>query len=497
MRRVEIDPISRLEGHGKISLFINDDGSVENAYLQIPELRGFEKFVEGRPAEEMPQITSRICGVCPTAHHMAATKALDHLYRVEPTATAKKIRALVYSAFMTEDHALHFYFLGGPDFIVGPTAPAAERNVLGVIGKVGVEIGGQVIKCRQWGHEEIIAAIGGKVIHPVLGLPGGVAKHVTKDLQGQLQEVAAEAVEFGKFTLQLFRDVVLSNEEYVELITSDDFTHRTYYMGLVDDDNRVNFYEGGIRVVSPEGQELTTFAAPDYLDWVAEHVEPWSFVKFCYLKPVGWRGFTDGPESGIYAGAPLARLNVADGMATPLAQEAYEEFFETLGGKPVHHTLANHWARVVELLYAAERLKELADDPDRTNPDVRTLPTETPVEGIGVVEAPRGTLFHHYRTDDRGIVEKANLIVATQNNAARIAMSVDKAAKGLISGGEVSDGILNMVEMAFRAYDPCNACASHSLPGSMPLLLCVRGPDGGIVERLRRNSDGTVSRERP
>ncbi len=496
-RRITIDPVTRLEGHGKIDIFLDQAGEVERAYFQIPELRGFEKFVEGRPAEEMPQITSRICGVCPTAHHMAATKALDHLYRVEPTATAKKIRELVYSAFMTEDHALHFYFLGGPDFIVGPTAPAAERNVLGVIGKVGVEIGQQVIAMRRRLRQEIIAAIGGKVIHPVLGLPGGVAKHVTKDLQEQLQEVAAEAVEFGKFTLQLFRDVVLSNEEYVELITSDDFTHRTYYMGLVDDDNRVNFYEGGIRVVSPEGQELTTFAAPDYLDWVAEHVEPWSFVKFCYLKPVGWRGFTDGPESGIYAVAPLARLNVADGMATPLAQEAYEEFFETLGGKPVHHTLANHWARVVELLYAAERLKELADDPDLTNPDVRTLPTETPVEGIGVVEAPRGTLFHHYRTDDRGIVEKANLIVATQNNAARIAMSVDKAAKGLISGGEVSDGILNMVEMAFRAYDPCNACASHSLPGSMPLLLCVRGPDGGIVERLRRDSDGTVSRERP
>jgi F420-non-reducing hydrogenase large subunit len=268
-------------------------------------------------------------------------------------------------------------------------------------------------------------------------------------------------------------------------------------MGLVDDEKRVNFYDGGIRVVSPEGQEVTTFQATDYLEWVAEHVEPWSFVKFCYLKPVGWRGFSDGADSGIYAVAPLARLNVAEGMATPLAQEAYEEFFATLGGKPVHHTLANHWARVVELLYAAERLKELADDPDLTNPDVRTLPAEVPTEGIGVVEAPRGTLFHHYWTDERGVVDKANLIVATQNNSARIAMSVDKAAKGLVSGGEVSDGILNMVEMAFRAYDPCHACASHSLPGSMPLLLRVRGPDGGIVERLRRDADGTISREKP
>jgi F420-non-reducing hydrogenase large subunit len=495
-RRISIDPITRLEGHGKIDIFLDQAGEVERAYFQVPELRGFEKFVEGRPAEEMPQITSRICGVCPTAHHMAATKALDHLYRVEPTATGKKIRELVYSAFMTEDHALHFYFLGGPDFVVGPTAPAAERNVLGVIGVVGAEVGKQVIAMRRRLREEVIAAIGGKVIHPVLGLPGGVAKHITPDLQRQIREVADEAVEFGKFTLQIFRDVVLKNKEYVGLITSDDFTHHTYYMGLVDDENRVNFYDGGIRVVSPEGREVTTFAAADYLAWIAEHVEPWSYVKFCYLKPVGWRGFADGTDSGIYAVAPLARLNVAEGMATPLAQEAYEEFFETLGGKPVHHTLANHWARVVELLYAAERLKELADDPDLTNPDVRTLPTELPSEGIGVVEAPRGTLFHHYWTDERGVVERANLIVATQNNSARIAMSVDKAAKGLISGGEVSDGILNMVEMAFRAYDPCHACASHSLPGSMPLLLRVRGPDGDVVEWLRRDSDGQVSRER-
>ncbi len=496
-RRISIDPVTRLEGHGKIDIFLDQAGEVERAYFQVPELRGFEKFVQGRPAEEMPQITSRICGVCPTAHHMAATKALDHLYRVEPTPTARKIRELVYSAFMTEDHALHFYFLGGPDFVVGPTAPAAERNVLGVIGVVGAEVGKRVIAMRRRLREEVISAIGGKVIHPVLGLPGGVAKRITPELQKQIREVADEAVEFGKFTLQLFRDVVLKNEEYVGLITSDDFTHRTYYMGLVDDENRVNFYDGGIRVVSPEGQEVTTFAAADYLDWVAEHVEPWSYVKFCYLKPVGWRGFADGTDSGIYAVAPLARLNVSEGMATPLAQEAYEEFFETLGGKPVHHTLANHWARVVELLYAAERLKELADDPDLTDPDVRTLPTEVPTEGIGVVEAPRGTLFHHYWTDERGVVEKANLIVATQNNSARIAMSVDKAAKGLISGGEISDGILNMVEMAFRAYDPCHACASHSLPGSMPLLLRVRGPDGGVVERLRRDSDGNVSRERP
>jgi F420-non-reducing hydrogenase large subunit len=493
-RRITIDPITRLEGHGKIDIFLDDAGDVERAYFQVPELRGFEKFAEGRPAEDMPQITSRICGVCPTAHHMAATKALDALYGVEPPPAAKRIRELVYSAFMVEDHALHFYFLGGPDFVVGPEAPASERNILGVIAAVGQETGLRVIAMRRR-LREVITLVGGKVIHPVLGLPGGVAKRVTAEQQAQIREVAADAVDFARFTLDTFRSVVLANPAYVDLIVSDAFTHRTYYMGLMDERNRPNFYDGRVRVVAPEGGEYASFGAAQYLDFVAEHVEPWSYVKFCYLKPLGWHGFTDGAESGIYSVAPLARLNAADGMATPLAQEAYEELFSTLGGRPVHHTLANHWARVVELLYAAERLKELADDPELTDPNVRTLPTETPHEGVGVVEAPRGTLFHHYVTDARGIVERANLIVATQNNSARMAMSVEKAAHGLISKGQVSDGILNKIEMAFRAYDPCHACATHSLPGSMPLLVTVRRPDGTPLSMLRRDGDGSLHRE--
>jgi len=493
-RRLTIDPITRLEGHGKIDIFLDEAGDVERAYFQIPELRGFEKFAEGRPAEDMPQITSRICGVCPTAHHMAATKALDALYKVDPPPAAKKIRELVYSAFMVEDHALHFYFLGGPDFVVGPEAPAAQRNILGVIATVGQEAGLRVIAMRRR-LREIITLTGGKIIHPVLGLPGGVAKRVTAEEQAQIRETAADAVDFARFTLDVFRSVVLANPAYVDLIVSDAFTHRTYYMGLMDEQNRPNFYDGRIRVVSPEGREWAAFPAADYLDYVAEHVEPWSYVKFCYLKPLGWHGFTDGAESGIYSVAPLARLNAADGMATPLAQEAYEELYSALGGKPVHHTLANHWARVVELLYAAERLKELADDPELIDPNVRTLPTATPREGVGVVEAPRGTLYHHYVTDARGIIEQANLIVATQNNSARIAMSVEKAAKGLISKGMVSEGILNKVEMAFRAYDPCHACATHSLPGSMPLMVAVRGPAGETLSVLRRDSDGSLHRE--
>ncbi len=484
-REVVIDPITRLEGHGKIDIFLDAKGNVEKAFFQVPELRGFEKFAVGRPAEDMPQITSRICGVCPTAHHMASTKALDDLYKVEPPPAAKKVRELVYSTFFVEDHALHFFFLGGPDFVVGPTASKAERNILGVLGKVGLELGREVIGVRKQ-LRDLISLAGGKVIHPVFGLPGGISKALTEEDQEKFIAGAERAVKFGLLSLQIFHDVVLKNKQYVETITSETYTHKTYYMGLVDDHNRVNFYDGQLRVVAPNGKESLKFRAQDYLKHIAEHVEPWSYIKFCYLKDVGWKGFVDGLESGVYAVAPLARLNAAEGMATPKAQEAYTEFYKTLGGKPVHHTLANHWARLIELLYAAERMQELANDPEITSPTVRTIPTATPHEGIGVVEAPRGTLFHHYQTDEKGVITRANLIVATQNNAARIAMSVDKAARGVIKNGKIDDGILNLIEMAFRAYDPCHGCATHALPGQMPLIVRVYDNERNLLREIRR-----------
>jgi len=485
VRKITIDPITRLEGHGKIEIFLDDEGNCDKACLQIPELRGFEKFSEGRPAEEMPRITTMICGVCPTAHHMASTKALDDLFKVEPTSAARKIRELMYNAFQAEDHILHFFFLGGPDFVVGPQAPAAERNVLGVIAKAGLETGKKVIEVRKR-LRGILRIIGGKPVMPTCGLPGGVSKQITEEERETIIDAAEYAVDFSKFALELFNDVVLKNKDYVDLITGDIYKHRTYYMGLVDGNNKVNFYDGLIRVVDPNGKEFTKFRAQEYLDHIREHVEPWTYVRFSYLKNVGWKGFVDGEESGVFRVAPLARLNVADGMATPLAQEAYEKMYEVLGGKPVHSTLAFHWARLVEALYASERVLELARDPELTSPDIVNLPTQTPKEGIGIVEAPRGTLIHHYQTDDRGILTKVNLIVATQNNSAAINMSVEKAAKSLIKNGKVPDGILNMIEMAFRAYDPCHACATHSLPGGMPLEVNVYNSKGDLVKKLKR-----------
>jgi F420-non-reducing hydrogenase large subunit len=485
MKKITIDPITRLEGHGKIEVFLNDEGNCERATLQIPELRGFEKFSVGRAAEEMPRITTMICGVCPTAHHIAATKTLDDLFKVKPTSAAKKIRELMYNAFTAEDHILHFVFLGGPDFVVGPTAPAAERNVLGVIGKVGLEVGGKVIEMRKR-MRNVMRIIGGKPVMPTCGLPGGVSRQITEEERKTIIEAGEYGVEFCQVALQLFDDVVLKNKAYVDLITGDVYTHKTYYMGLVDDNNKVNFYDGMIRVVDPEGKEYAKFKVQDYLEHIREHVEPWTYVRFSFLKNVGWKGFVDGKESGVYRVAPLARLNASDGMATPLAQAAYDKMYSTLGGKPVHSTLAFHWARLVEALYASERVLELAKDPEITSDDIVNLPTETPKEGIGVVEAPRGTLIHHYQTDDKGILTKVNLIVATQNNSAAINMSVEKAAKALIKKGDVPEGILNMIEMAFRAYDPCHACATHSLPGRTPLELNVYDSSGVLVKRLER-----------
>jgi F420-non-reducing hydrogenase large subunit len=485
-RQITINPITRLEGHGKIEIFLDDEGEVERAFFQVPELRGFETFCLGRPAEEMAQITPRICGVCPTAHHMASTKALDDLWKVEPPPTARKLRELAYNAFMFEDHILHFYYLGGPDFVVGPTAPRAERNILGVIGKVGLPTASRVIKIRK-DVRGMLETMMGKVIHPVFGLPGGVSRGMSEEERERYVPLAADAVEFAKFSLSVFNDIVLGNKEYVDLVLGEGYQHRTYYMGLVDRKNHVAFYDGDLRVVHPTGREELTFDPRDYHRHIAEHVEPWSYITFPYLKKIGWAGFIDGPASGVYRVAPLARLNAAEGMATPLAQAEYERMYKTLGGKPSHHTLAFHWARLIEALQAAERMQELVQDHEITGKDIRNLPTAIPQEGVGVVEAPRGTLIHHYWTDPRGMLTQVNLIVATNHNAAPIAMSVERAARSAIHGGNVDDGLLNMVEMAFRAYDPCHACATHTLPGRMPLEARIRDARGNVLRVLRRD----------
>ena len=396
MKRISIDPVTRLEGHGKIDIFLDAEGEVANAYLQIPELRGFEQFCVGRPAEDMPNLTARICGVCPEAHHMAATKALDALFHVDPPPAAKKLRELFYSIFYATDHTTHFYALGGPDFVVGPTAPAAERNILGVVKKVGMDIAGKVLKMRADGHA-LIKMIGGRPVHPNWGLPGGVSRGINEEQRKEIEARGREAVEFAKFSLKLFADVVLKNSEYVKLITGDVYTHKTYNMGMVDGENRVNFYDGMVRVVGPDGGENAKYDPADYQQYVAERVEPWSYLKFPYLKKVGWKGLVDGIDSGVYKATPLSRLNAADGMATrwpksnikvlrnPRRQAGASDPGHPLGAADgialrrrtlgrVGRRSGNHQQAISRLAHGnADRRRRLRRD-------------------------PRGTLTHHYTT---------------------------------------------------------------------------------------------------
>jgi len=427
---------------------------------------------------------------------MAATKALDALFQVEPPPAAKKVRELFYSTFYVTDHTTHFYALGGPDFIVGPDAPAAERNILGVIGKVGLETGKAVIECRARNHE-IIRKLGGRHIHPTAGLPGGWSKPISEEVRQEIEGAAKKNVDFALFSLKAFDDLVLANTAYRELILSDVYYDRIYSMGTVDASNRVNFYDGMIRVVDPDGKEVLKYPASDYTKHIAERVEPWTYLKFPYLKKVGWKGFVGGKESGVYCATPLSRLNVSDSLATPLAQEQFERFYTTLGSKkvdgryqPVHHQLATHWARLIELLYAAERMAELSRDPEITSPEVRRIPSGqiNPLGGVGSVEAPRGTLTHHYEADDKGLVTRANLIVGTTNNYAPITMSLKRAAGKMITAGKViEEGMLNKIEMAFRLYDPCFSCATHALPGQMRLKVNVWSKGGELIRVIQRD----------
>jgi F420-non-reducing hydrogenase large subunit len=486
-RVIRIAPATRLEGHAQISVFLDDKGEVEETYFQVVELRGFEEFCKGRPLDEIPRITTRLCGVCPWPHHLAATKAVDMAYGVEPPPAAKKLRELGYCAHILHSHIAHIYAMAvGPDFICGWAAKPEERNVVGVIQAVGPEIGRRVLVNRAYA-ELIQEIVGGKATHPVFGLPGGVSQALSEENRGKIAAMADELVEFGKFTLEVVDRFILQNEEIRSVVMNKDlFYHETYYMGLVGPNNEMTFYDGEVRIVDPSGKEFGRFGPRNYLDHMAEHVLPWSYLKFPYLRKVGWHGFKDGKDSGIVRVAPLARLNVVDSIPTPLAQEAATHFFKVLGGKPVHHTLAFHWARAIELMYAAERLKEMIHDPAITSKDVRNIPTAKPTVGVGIVAAPRGTLMHHYECDDKGLIRKLNLLVASSINYPAMNLSMKKVAKALIHRFEISDGILNMLEMCFRAYDPCFSCSTHALPGQMPMEVRIYGRQGELLKTLER-----------
>ncbi|MDR1404574.1 MAG: Ni/Fe hydrogenase subunit alpha [Candidatus Methanoplasma sp.] len=489
--RVTIDPITRLEGHGKIEIFLDDTGNVSNAYWQVPEVRGFERFCIGRKVVELNQITARLCGVCPGAHHMAATKAIDGCYGTKPTEAAFLLRDLFYHAHFVHSHIAHFYALAAPDFVCGPAAPAAERNVLGVVARVGLELGSAVLKARAEA-QKIQGIIGGKPTHPVMGVPGGVSKAINKDEEKEIQGYADNLVAFAETSLGVFKSVVLENSEYLDIIKNSDLYHNEFYnMGLVNAKNQLEFHDGQVRVVDQKGRESDKYSPYDYLDHIAEAVEPWSYEKFPYLRKPGYKGLVAGTDSGMYRATPLGRINVSDSISTPKAQAALEEFraiFKSLGVEgPVHFNLATHWARIIEILYAAEKVREDAYNPNVTDANIKQKDVVPGGRGVGCVEAPRGTLTHDYTCDENGIVTACNLVVGTTNNNGPINIDTVKIAKALIKDYEISPGLLNMVEMAFRVYDPCNSCATHSLPGQMPLRAVVRYADGSEYKTVSRN----------
>ncbi|HSM91858.1 MAG TPA: Ni/Fe hydrogenase subunit alpha [Anaeromyxobacteraceae bacterium] len=485
-RRIVIDPITRLEGHGKIEILLDEAGNATTARLQIPELRGFERFCVGRPVEELPRLTSHVCGVCPAAHHLASVRALDTLYGVTPPPAARAAQALYYNLFLFEDHLLHYWYMGGPDLILGPRAPAPMRNVLGVVARVGAELGGRIMAARKEARE-LMGALSGRAGHPVFALPGGTSQPVSPALVARAREAAPRLVAFAEESLASFRRAVVESPAWMETVESEPFRTRTHSMGMVDAEGRLAFLDGTLRVIDPAGAPVARFEARDWLDHLAERVEPWSYAKFTFLKARGWRGFEEGAESGLYRVGPLARLNVATAMATPRAEAERQRLFDRLGW-PAHQTLAFHWARLVEALQAAETVEAIAGDPALAGAEVRRLPAppEGPRDGVGAVEAPRGTLIHHYAADAGGMATRVNLVVASQHNGAAVQISIAKAARELVRGGAVDDGVLNQLEMAFRAYDPCNACASHALPGELPLVVTVRDAAGRVVGVVTR-----------
>jgi len=477
-QRIVIDPVTRIEGHAKISLILDDQGEVSDARFHVVEFRGFEKFCEGRSFREMPGITSRVCGICPVSHMLTSAKAGDELLAVEIPEGATRLRRLVHYGQILQSHALSFFHLSSPDFLLGHDSDPAKRNVMGLIA-ANPEVARRGIRLRQFG-QEVIETLAGKKIHSTWVVPGGVDEPLTEEGRGRIRKWLPESKEAILKTLTFWKREMDRHQDEARVFGN----FPSLFMGLVGPEGELAHTFGKLRFVDETGRVVADQIEPeDYQRWIGEAVEPWSYLKFPYFKPLGY-------PQGLYRVGPLARLNVATAMATPLAEAERQRLFETLGW-PAHQTLAFHWARLVEALQAAESVAARAEDPLLESRDVRTVPArpDGPREGVGIVEAPRGTLIHHYVADAEGLLTQVNLVVASQHNAAPVQISVRKAARGLIRGGKVDDGLLNRLEMAFRAYDPCNACASHAAPGELPLVVTVRDHRGQVVEVVRRRVD--------
>ncbi|MHC4728492.1 MAG: Ni/Fe hydrogenase subunit alpha [Planctomycetota bacterium] len=477
MKTITIAPVTRLEGHAKVTINLDDSGNVADTFVNVVELRGFEKFCIGRPVEELPRIVTSICGVCPWSHHLASAKANDAVFGVTPPAAGTKLRQLCNAVAYTEEHILHFFILAGPDFVMGPDSDYSVRNVIG-IAQANPEIGKKVIRNRHLGSQ-MLNILSGKSIHPVTAVPGGFSKPLTEAERQKLVPMADEVLEFAKFAIAFAKESIFP--KYLDAIKTVGIIE-TGFLGTVTDDGTMDLYDGKARLMKPDGS-YEEFEYSDYVDHIGEHIEPWSYLKFPYAK--NWGEFSmdlDNP-SAIYRTNSLARINVCERISTPLAQKELEEFREAFG-RPAQPTLLYNYARLIELLYNAEKAVELLKDPDITSKDIRVPVTPRAARGVGSVEAPRGTLIHDYETDENGLITNLNLIVGTTHNNAPINMSVKQTAKALIKDGKYDQGILNTVEMAIRAYDPCLSCATHKLDGSVAVKLEVRDASGKVIDTI-------------
>ncbi len=469
-QKITIEPVTRIEGHAKVTIHLNDQGSVDRAYMHVNEFRGFEKFCEGRMYFEMPAITPRICGICPVSHHLAAAKAGDALTGVTPPRPASLLRELMHMGQIIQSHGMHFFELAGPDLLLGFDNDPATRNVVGLI-QANPDLAVRAVNLRKFG-QEIINQLGGRRIHPNFAVPGGVNKALQPAERDAILSGVDEAQATVQTGLQIIRDWAERNQGDIHKFA----VFSTGYLGLVTPENGLELYDGDIRLIDAAGSELERFPGRDYLKYISEHVEPWSYLKFPYYKKLGWPG-------GVYRVGPLGRLNIAQHIDTPLANAELQRFKALAPGRPVENTLYYHYARLIEALFAVERVRQLLEDADILSTDILNTRKDFQGEGVGVLEAPRGTLIHHYQADETGQLTRVNLIVSTGHNNWAMNQAVESVARTYVQGPEIREGMLNRVEAAIRAYDPCLSCSTHAV-GQMPVHIEILDPAGGLVRTL-------------
>jgi NAD-reducing hydrogenase large subunit len=471
-QKIVIEPVTRIEGHAKVAVYISDSGIVERALFQVNEFRGFEKFCEGRLFFEMPQITERICGICPVSHHLVSAKACDEIIGVTPPRPAQLLRELMHMGQVIQSHSMQVFELAGPDLLLGFDADPAIRNVVGLY-QANPDLTVKDISLSKYG-QEIIATLGGRRVHPNFAVPGGVNSALSiKDRDAMLAGIPA-MIGYVQDGISVIKGWMETHQDDLDRFG----VFSSGYLGMVSPQNEVELYNGDIRLVDAQRKQIDHFDGRNYLSYIAERVEAWTYLKFPYYKKLGW-------PAGTYRVGPLGRLNAADKMATPLAQKEYEIFQKLRGGKVVEGTLYYHYARLIEDLYAVERAQELLEDPDILSTDILQTGSVERREGVGVIEAPRGTLWHHYWVNENGQLEKVNLIVATGNNNYAMTKAVDLVAKTYVDGKNVTEGALNRIEAAIRAYDPCLSCSTHAI-GQMPIEVVVYDPQGNEVNRVSR-----------